>query len=322
MVILLMMAGVLIAGMLSGCGESSAPATVRAAAPGSQDNLDQGLVDAIARASYGTSPPGHPSLGWAELAPRIAAARSQLDKRPALDRPARSKDPLAERISSVQARTLSQARQRAMVMRAEAARLLARGTSDQSAQELVAMLTLADVVAGWGTPASAETSAWIIASVLDALAQPDNAALSRALSTGARARLRHGLSELDANDPAGRLRAITETIAAREAAMRSRSEGPDGPVVVRGIASRYAPGADRATAEELDRLMREAVAFSRAMADGWDKPSRPAITARLRQRQAEDPTGVLVVLLGEAPDACDADAQLRERIGRMVERLR
>lgn len=320
--VILMMAGVLIAGVLTGCGESSAPATARAAAPGSQDNLDPRLVDAIALVSYGTSPPGHPSLGWSELAPRIAAARSQLDKRPGLARPARAEDPLAERISSDQARTLSQARRRAMVMRAEAARLLARGDPDASAEELAAMLGLAGVVAGWGTPASAETSAAIIASVLDALAQPDNAALLRALSTGARARLRHGLAGLDANDPAGRLRAIIETIAAREAAMRSRSEGPDGPVVVRGIASRYAPGADRATAEELDRVMREAVAFSRAMADGWDKPSRSAITARLRQRQAEDPTGVLIVLLGEAPDACDADAQLREHIGRVMERLR
>lgn len=307
--------------LLAGCGEAAAPATA-SPTPVHVGSIDADLVEAIAQASYQTSPPAHPSLEWPALAPKIEAARRQLDHLPDLARPARPADPLAERATSAQVRGLADARRRAMVLRAESARLLAAGDPDGAAAELAGVLDLARNLATWGVPAAAETAAELIARVLDAMGQPDAAAMTIALTTASKARLRSAFEALDANDPAGRMRAIVETTAERVEAMETTARGADGPTVVRGVARRYVPGAAIGTAEAIDRVTREAFAFSRALADGWQKPSRSAITLRLRQRQDEDTTGVLVVLLGDAAEACDDDAQLRERIARAIEGLR
>lgn len=235
--------------------------------------------------------------------------------------PAGPRDPLAERIGPERMRAIAEARQRASVHRAEAARLLARGQPDGAAGELTNMLDLARVVSTWGSPSTAEAAADLIEAVLEALSQPDGVPLSRALTSSGGAAIRAGFARLDSNDPAGRMRAVVETIATRESALRSLMDESNGEALVRGVASRYAPSAELGSAEAIDRSVREAVAFSRALADGWDRPSRVAITTRLRQRQGADRTGVLIVLLGEAPEACDADADLRARIAAAVERL-
>lgn len=290
--------------------------------PAPAGSVDADLIEAIALTSYQTSPPGHPNLRWAELAPKIEAARRQLARLPELVEPESAANPLGERVTSAQVRAIAEVRRRAMVLRAESARLLAAGDPDGAASVFEGILELARASSTWGTPAAAETSAWLIVQVLDALEQPDAAPMTIALTTASRARLRTALEALDANDPAGRMRAMTETTAARVEALRTRAQGTDGPMVVRGVAARYVPGAELGTAEGIDRVIREAFAFSRALADGWDRSSRSAITVRLRQRQAEDATGVLLVLLGEAPDACDDDARLRERIAGVIEGLR
>lgn len=290
--------------------------------PAPAGSVDADLIEAIGLTSYQTSPPGHPNLRWAELAPKIEAARRQLARLPEFVEPEAAANPLAERVTSAQVRAIAEVRRRAMVLRAESARLLAAGDPDGAASVFEGILELARASSTWGTPAAAETSAWLIVQVLDALEQPDAAPMTIALTTASRARLRAALEALDANDPAGRMRAMTETTAARVEALRTRAQGTDGPMVVRGVAARYVPGAELGTAEGIDRVIREAFAFSRALADGWDRSSRSAITVRLRQRQAEDATGVLLVLLGEAPDACDDDARLRERIAGVIEGLR
>jgi len=94
------------------------------------------------------------------------------------------------------------------------------------------------------------------------------------------------------------------------------------PTAVRLVASRYATHAVRAEPEIIERRIEEANAFARALADGWSKPSRSAITQRLRDRQTEDATGVLTLLLSDAADACDADAVLRGRIKAAADALR
>ncbi len=310
---------------LLGCGEAPSPASGSPASVGTPPGpatIDADLVEAIAQASYHTSPPSHPTLGWAELAPKIAEARRQLDQLSPIDKPASPADPLAERVSSVQLKALAEARLRAMVLRAESARLLAAGDADGAAAELSELVGVAQGLSTWGAPATAETAAELIAQVLDALEQPDAAPMTIALTSASKAALRRTLEGLDSNDPAGRLRAITETTTARLEAMRSRARGTDGPTAVRGVSGRYVPGASLGSAEDIDRAIREAFAFSRAIADGWDKPSRSAISVRLRQRQGEDTTGVLIVLLGDTPDACDDDARLRERIAAVIEALR
>jgi hypothetical protein len=284
--------------------------------------IDADLVEAIAQASYQNSPPSHPTLTWAELAQKIANAREQLNTLPAMSRPAGPADPLAERASSGQMVALAEVRRRASVLRAEAARLLAAADPDGAAAELVEIVKLAEEVAAWGTPATAELAADLIAQTLDALERPDAAPMTIALAPASKQAIGAVLEGLDSNDPAGRLRALTETTARRVEAMRARARSSDGPTAVRDVASRYVPGASLPTAEDAERAIREAFAFSRALADGWDRPSRSAITERLRQRQAEDATGVLVVLLGDAPQACDDDARLRERIADAIKGLR
>lgn len=305
---------------LAGCGEATAPAS---AAPESTraESIDAAQVAVIARATYATSPPGHPDLAWPELALEIKAARTELERLVPLIKPSGPRDPLAERIGSDRVRAITGARTRAMVHRAESARLLARGQPDEAAEELAAILGIAREVSAWGSPATAEASADHIKLVLDALQQPESAPLARALTSSGGNILRDAFARLDANDPAGRMRAIVESIASRETALRSLMDGEDGPALVRAVATRYVPSADLASIQAIDRSAREALAFSRALADGWDRSSRPAITNRLRERQAGDATGVLVVLLGEAPDACDSDAELRARIAETVERL-
>lgn len=309
-----------IALVLSGCGEATAPASaaqdsVRA------ESIDTARAGIIARASFATSPPGHPDIAWPQLAVEIEQAHVELQGLPPLEDPLGPLDPLAERIGSDRVRAIAQARSRALVHRAESARLLARGQPDEAAAELAEILEIAQEVSTWGAPATAEASADQIEFVLDALQQPDGAPLARALTSSGGRALRDALGRLDANDPAGRMRAIVESIAVREKALRSLMDGDDGPALVRAVATRYAPDAELGSTQAIDRSAREAIAFSRALADGWDKTSRSAITNRLRERQDEDLTGVLVVLLGEAPDACDADAALRERIAEMVGRL-
>lgn len=312
--------------VLPSCGEAPSSATgaplPASGTPVSTRSVDAGLVEAIAQASYQTSPPGHPTLAWAELAPKIEAARRQVGQLPKVVEPEPPADWLAERVTSAQVRALAEVRRRGMVLRAESARLLAAGDPDGSALELEGVLELARGLSTWGVPAAAQTSAQMIGRVLDAMEQPDAAPMTIALTAASKARLRRALDGLDANDPAGRMRAMTETTAARVEALRSRGHGADGPSAVRGAAGRYVPGAELGTAEGIDRVTREASAFSRALADGWDQSKRSAITLRLRQRQAEDATGVLLVLLGEAPDACDDDALLRERIAGAIEGLR
>ncbi|UYV14162.1 MAG: hypothetical protein NCW75_07680 [Phycisphaera sp.] len=312
--------------LLLGCGESPTPAAGApvpvGTTPGARGSIDADLVEAIAQASYQTSPPGHPTLEWAELAPKIEAARHQIGELPGVVKPAAAADPLAERVTSAQIRALAGARGRAMVLRAESARLLAAGYPNAAASELENLLELAQELSAWGLPSAAEASAQMIERALDAMDQPDAAPMTIALATASKTGLREAFEGLDTNDPAGRMRAMTETTAARVEALRSRLRGADGPSAVRAVAGRYVPGAALGTAEGIDRVTREAFAFSRALADGWEKPSRSAITLRLRQRQAEDSTGVLKVLLGEAPDSCDDDARLRERIAGAIEGLR
>ncbi|MEQ8316581.1 MAG: hypothetical protein RIE77_11960 [Phycisphaerales bacterium] len=305
---------------VSGCGD--APATASAAPqPPSRAGLDPDRVSAIAMASYATSPPSHPKLSWPDLAPLIDAAHQELSELEPMATPAGPPDPLAERIGSERVQAIAEARRRATVLRAEAARLLARGQPDEAAREFAHMLEVARVVSTWGSPSTAEASADVIESVIEALGQPDGAPLSRALTSIGSAEIRSGFARLDANDPAGRMRAVVETIATRESALRSLMDERNGEALVLGVATRYSPAAELGSNEDIDRFAREAVAFSRALADGWDRSSRSAITTRLRQRQAEDPTGVLIILLGEAPDACDADADLRTRIAEVVEQL-
>jgi|GEM_PF-6036820 len=307
--------------MLAGCGEAGVPVPA-SGTPVPTGTIDADLVEAIALSSYQTSPPGHPSLEWPELAPQIEAARRQLDQLPNLAQPGPPSDPLAARATSSQVRGLAEARRRAMVLRAESARLLAAGDPDGAAVELEGVLDLAQQLSTWGVPAAAETAAEFIGLVLDAMDQPDVAPMTIALSTISGARLRIRFEALDANDPAGRMRALTESAVVRIEAMRSRARGVDGPTAVRGVAGRYVSGAALGTLEEIDHVTQEAYSFSRALADGWEKPSRSAITQRLRHRQEEDTTGVLVVLLGDAAEACDDDARLRERIAGALESLR
>ncbi len=307
--------------LLQGCGEAVGPAPA-SGTPASTRGVDGQLVEVIAQMTYRTSPPAHPSLPWAELAPQIEAARRQVVGLPELTKPTLAADPLAERMTSRQVAALADARRRAMVLRAESARLLAAGDPDGAAVELENVLRLAATLSTWGMPTAAEASAETIELVLDAMEQPEAAAMTLALTGASRARLRAALERLNTDDPAGRLRALTETTASRVEAMRERAVGADGPTAVRGVAGRYVPGATLGTTEDIDRLTREAFAFSRALADGWARPSRSAITMRLRQRQADDGTGVLAVLLAGVPDACDGDAGLRERIAREIEGLR
>ena len=306
---------------LSGCGERPAPAG--AAEPAmAPERMDTQLVHGIALASYHTSPPQHPSMAWPELARTIEQARIQLEQMQALAKPAALADPLAERVSSAQLTAIAEARTRASVYRAEAARLLARGDADGAGHELALALGVAREMAAWGVPAAAEASAEVIGTVLDALKQPDAAAMTIAMSTQARAEMANTLQQLDRIDPAGRMRAMVESTSARVAELEERAQGADGPTAVREVASRYVPGAQRGDAKQIERSMAEARAFARALADGWDKPSRSAITTRLRDRQAEDAAGVLAVLLADAGDACDADARLRQRIAEAIEALR
>lgn len=307
--------------VLPGCGEAGSPAPA-SGTPVPMGSIDADLAEAIAQASYQTSPPGHPSLEWAELAPQIEAARRQMDQLPGLAKPEPPADPLAERVSSAEVRALVEVGRRAMVLRAESARLLAAGDPDGAAAVLEGVLDLARQASAWGVPAVAETAAELIGRVLDAMDQPAAAPMTIALTTASKSRLRTALEALDANDPAGRMRAITERTPARFEALRVRARGADGPTAVRSVAGRYVPGASLGTPEEIDRVTGEAFSFSRALADGWEKPTRSAITLRLRQRQEDDATGVLVVLLGDAAEACDDDARLRERIAAAIEGLR
>jgi hypothetical protein len=316
--ILLMM---IFCGCLAACDRQT-PATAAGAPPPAATSLDPNLIHAIAQAIYDTSPPAHPALPWPELAPTIQSAREQLEYLPRLVTPASPADPLAERASSAQLRALAQARHRGIVLRAESARLLAKADPDAAAAELAALVELARHVSAWGSPATAEGAADLIAQSLDAMEQPPGAPMVRALTSAGRAALRSALESLNTNDPAGRMRAMAESSAARIQALRTRAHGPDGPTVVRGVASRYAPSAQLGTPDAIDQATREAFAFSRALADGWNKGSRSAITSRLRARQVEDATGILTVLLGEAPDACDRDAALRARIEHALEELR
>lgn len=307
--------------LLMGCGEGAAPASA-SAAPASDRRMAEDVLEMIGSVSFETSPPGHPSLAWPELAPRIRAARSELRLIGPLPEPKAIGDALDERIGSDHLRSVAAARARALILRAEAGRLLAMGRPDDAARELAHMLRLARTVSTWGAPGTAEAAADIINRVLEAMDQPANAPMTLALTSRGKSALLEAFGDLDDNDPAGRMRAMVESFARREEALRERAAGEDGPVVVRRVASRYASGASLGTPESIERAVREANAFSRALADGWDRSTRSAITTRLRQRQAEDATGVLIVLLGEAPDACDADARLRERIEAAGESLR
>ena len=319
---------ILVSGVLMGCGEpaqSEAATAHTASDPKIGAAADsQGLIGIgeIRTTTYETSPPSHPSLAWPELAPRIELARQQLDEMPAIGRPRPSTRPLAERATSEQFAHISAARDRAVVLRAEAARHVATGYPDAAVEELINLVGVSRELASWGVPAAAEGSAMMIDIALSALEQPRAAPLRDALSPAARARMIQGLESLEQTDPVGRLRAMVESASSRANALLQLSQGSDGPSAVRATAARYRRQAERGEAQEISRLLQESRAFAIALADGWDRPTRSAITERLRQRQAEDATGVLEVVFGETADACDADALLRERIARTIEALR
>ena len=311
---------------LAGCDERS-PTRPGSAVLGTDgfdpllEDIEPSLLEVTARADYSTSPPTHPTLAWRELAAAIEHARGQLELVQPLVEPERPDNPLAERSSTAQMRAVTNARHRLMVLRAEAARLLATGDVDGAAVELVGMLDVPRALVSWGVPVAAEAAAEGIEMLLNALDQPAASPLRAAISPEVGSTLRASLRRLDASDPAGRMRAMVESTMRRTSALRRHAEGRDGPTAVRAIASRYRRGAVLAEPELLGRLLDEADAFARALADGWDKPTRSAITERLRQRQGEDETGVLLLLLGDAPEACDADARLRERIDAALETL-
>ncbi|GIW74080.1 MAG: hypothetical protein KatS3mg103_0602 [Phycisphaerales bacterium] len=301
------------------------------ATPGGADGQDEpaaaqrsaddpaGFLD---RVSYATSPPRHPELAWPALAERIAQARQELVGLSPVLVPPGPVDPLAERASSAQRRAVAVARRRAAVHRAEAARLVATGRIDAAADELAEALAVARQLARWGEPVAAQASAEVIEMVLDALAQPAAAPLQRALGPRARGRLAEALQTLDRQDPAGRLRAVVESVGRRQRALARAARGPDGPTVVRRAARRLVHDAARADARTIERLADEAQAFATALADAWDKPTRSAVVARLADRQGQDTTGVLVLLLGDAARACEDDASLRPRLQRAIEALR
>ena len=319
---------ILVAGGLMGCDEParSEAAIARPYAASSETIAAQstGLIGiaAIRGASFDTSPPTHPSLSWPQLAPRIESARQRLREMPALERPRPSTRPLAQRATSEQFAHIAEARERAVVLRAEAARRVASGYPDAAVDELIDLLGVSRSLASWGVPAAAEASAQVIDMALTAIEQPRAARLAAAWSPEARSRMLHELELLDLTDPAGRLRAIVESASSRTDALSELSQGRDGPSAVRSTASRYHRAAELGRAKDIERLLDESRAFAMALADGWDRPTRSAITERLRQRQTEDTTGVLEVVLGEAADACDADVLLRERIERSIEALR
>ena len=311
----------------AGCDERPAPAAAVAAHPatvGSSEiqRVDPDFLAAIAKASFATSPPGHESLTWPELAPKIEAAREQLDALGPMVRPKPPRDPLAERANSSQFRAIAAARERALVYRAEAARLLARGDADRAGDELVHILVVSAELASWGYPASAEAASEVIEMALDALRQPDSAAMEIAMGVPSRARVQRALERLNAQDPAGRLRAMVQSASVRAAGLEQRARGADGPAAVYEVASRYVPRARLDDARTINRRIDEGRAFARALADSWDKPMRSAVTERLRGRQADDDTGVLTVLLADSADACDADHALRARIAEAIEALR
>lgn len=241
---------------------------------------------------------------------------------PEPSRPGGSGDVLAAWTTGAQLAGLSGARDRALVLRAEAGRLVARGDFDGAAEALAGLLELARALSGWGVPAAAEASAWLIEMALDAMAAPRSAPVVRAMSASGRARLHGALASLDGADPAGRLRAMVETTRTRIAALRGRSVGADGPSVVRAAAGRYTPGAGLATPEGLGVLIDEAGAFAHTLEEQWGGPMRAAVSLRLDERQREDGTGVLALLLGPAARACEADAVLRGRVARALEALR
>ena len=305
----------------SGCDDGPAPAAgmepVRAL-----ERADASTIELIAQASARTSPPTHPTLSWGELAPIVEAARRDVGAMGELQRPATPSDVLAERIGARQLQALAAARERVLIHRAEAARLLARGDADGAWLELARVLGVSRELAGWGFPGAAEAAAEAIDTVLVALNQPDAAPMTLAMSPQARGWSLAALMGLDRTDPAGRMRAMVESTTARVAALEQRARGADGPSAVREVASRYVRTAERGEALEIERLTKEAQSFARAMADSWGKPMRSAVTERLRQRQGEDATGVLEVLLADAADACDADQALRARIAGAVEALR
>lgn len=305
----------------AGCDDGPAPAAGAEPVHAIQ-RADAASIDMIAQAAWRTSPPVHPTMSWPELAPIIESARAQIGTMDALERPAAPSDVLAERIGAGQLRAIAAARERVLVYRAEAARLLARGDADGAWLELALVLGVSRELAGWGFPGAAEAAAEAIDTVLTALDQPDAARMTLAMSPWARTEARSALLGLDRTDPAGRLRGVVESSTARAIALERRAQGADGPAAVREVATRYVRAAERGDGQQIERLTSEARAFARAMADSWDKPMRSAVTERLRQRQTEDGTGVLVVLLADAADACDADGALRDRIARAVEDLR
>jgi len=312
--------------VLSGCDQAAAPAEPReshdAASNDHHSTQFMELVAVLRRADFATSPPSHPELSWPLLAPKIKQVRSMLADTPVLQEPTTARRPLAERASSAHFAELSLARERALVHRAEAARLVAAGYPDAAVDELASVLYVAGLLATWGVPVAAEASAELIEMVLFALQQPLAAPLPDALSAEARLAMLAVLDELNETDPAGRLRSMVESTGERIAALSTLAQGADGPNVVRAAASRYRRGALRGQPEQIERLLDEARSFARALADGWDRPTRSAITQRLRSRQAEDATGVLELAMGDAADACTDDARLRGRISSSKERLR
>lgn len=256
------------------------------------------------------------------MAPMVEVWALQVRSMPEPSRPGGSGDVLAAWTTGAQLAGLSGARDRALVLRAEAGRLVARGDFDGAAEALAGLLELARALSGWGVPAAAEASAWLIEMALDAMAAPRSAPVVRAMSASGRARLHGALASLDGADPAGRLRAMVETTRTRIAALRGRSVGADGPSVVRAAAGRYTPGAGLATPEGLGVLIDEAGAFAHTLEEQWGGPMRAAVSLRLDERQREDGTGVLALLLGPAARACEADAVLRGRVARALEALR
>lgn len=310
--------------VFAGCSESdrSVAPTLLSDVGTVGEGLDASSVSTIVQADFSTSPPTHPTLGWAELAPMIEAAAVVVESLPRPERPDLPMDPLAERLTSVQASALSEARDRALVLRAEAGRRVALGDFDGAADALIGVLGLAGALSEWGVPAAAEASASLIELVLDALESPARAPVVRAMSPPAQGRLRDAFASLGRTDPAGRVRAMVESSTTRIAALRSRAMGTDGPTVARAAAIRYTPGSGLSTPDRIDAHIREAEAFVRALGDSWDRPMRSAVSKRLRDRQREDESGVLVLLLGHAPDACEADALLRERIAHAIGALR
>lgn len=309
--------------LLGGCSDGRRPQALPAATtPLEPHGPDAAVVSALAQADFSVSPPRHPTLAWAELAPLIEAAAQAERSRNVPARPDLPVDPLAQRLTSAQARDISTIRDRALVLRADAARKVAAGDFDSAADALIAIVELARGLSVWGVPSASEASASLIELVLDALELPGSAPVLRVLSPDARSRLRGSLASLGTRDPAGRIRAMIESSSARIGAMRSRAMGVDGPSAVLDVAGRYRPGAVRATPFDIERLIGEAEAFSVALGDSWDRPMRSAVSKRLHDRQREDETGLLLVLMGHAPEACEADAALRARIGEAVKALR